>query len=239
MSPGRQTSSSGEGSVAEPCVKPLTGSHVDPLRLREVVSQGSRTPCSSQTSWWPTNVRYFTGYLRNVRHRQFWKQERFKTCRRSGGEGTSPLVAILVWEWVEAEAILMVIARRLLGCCSGSTRWWRRRAAVDVNERLEARVASSSVAEPESTELVAPPSQDPPLVPPRPGGKASVRKRGGQHGHEGKYGWLLPPERVHDSSSTGPSGAGRVRTSSSRGSASTGSSLLGVRSRSRRPSRSG
>ena len=43
-----------------------------------------------------------------------------------------------------------------------------------------------------------PPSQDPPSAPPRPRGKGSGRKRGGQHGHEGRYRRLLPPEQVDE-----------------------------------------
>ena len=52
---------------------------------------GSQTPCSSQTSWWPTNVRVLHGYLRNVRHRQSWKQERFKIWEFAGFLVRSPL----------------------------------------------------------------------------------------------------------------------------------------------------
>jgi len=68
---------------------------------------------------------------------------------------------------------------------------------VEANERLEARVAElERRLNRSSRNSSLPPSQDPPSAPPRPGGKGSGRKRGGQHGHEGKHRRLLPPERV-------------------------------------------
>jgi len=70
---------------------------------------------------------------------------------------------------------------------------------VDANERLEARVAElERRLNRSSRNSSLPPSQDPPSAPPRPRGKGSGRKRGGQHGHEGKYRRLLPPEQVDE-----------------------------------------
>ena len=70
---------------------------------------------------------------------------------------------------------------------------------VEANERLEARVAElERRLNRSSRNSSLPPSQDPPSAPPRPGGKGSGRKRGGQHGHEGRYRRLLPPERVDE-----------------------------------------
>ena len=70
---------------------------------------------------------------------------------------------------------------------------------VGANERLEARVAElERRLNRSSRNSSLPPSQDPPSAPPRPGGKGSGRKRGGQHGHEGKYRRLLPSERVDE-----------------------------------------
>jgi transposase len=70
---------------------------------------------------------------------------------------------------------------------------------VAANERLEARVAElERRLNRSSRNSSLPPSQDPPSVPPRPGGEGSGRKRGGQHGHEGRYRRLLPPERVDE-----------------------------------------
>ena len=94
----------------------------------------------------------------------------------------------------------MVIARRLLGLLlrlddlvAANER------LVEANERLEARVAElERRLNRSSRNSSLPPSQDPPSAPPRPGGKGSGRKRGGQHGHEGKYRRLLPPERVDE-----------------------------------------
>jgi transposase len=74
------------------------------------------------------------------------------------------------------------------------------RRLVDANERLEARVAElERRLNRSSRNSSLPPSQDPPSAPPpRPRGKGSGRKRGGQHGHEGKYRRLLPPEQVDE-----------------------------------------
>jgi transposase len=70
---------------------------------------------------------------------------------------------------------------------------------VDANERLEARVAElERRLNRSSRNSSLPPSQDPPSAPPRPRGKGSGRKRGGQHGHEGKYRRLLAPEQVDE-----------------------------------------
>ena len=70
---------------------------------------------------------------------------------------------------------------------------------VEANERLEARVAElERRLNRSSRNSSLPPSQDPPSAPPRPGGKGSGRKRGGQHGHEGRYRRLLPSERVDE-----------------------------------------
>jgi Transposase IS66 family/Family of unknown function (DUF6444) len=70
---------------------------------------------------------------------------------------------------------------------------------VEANERLEGRVAElERRLNRSSRNSSLPPSQDPPSAPPRPGEKGSGRKRGGQHGHEGKYRRLLPPERVDE-----------------------------------------
>ena len=70
---------------------------------------------------------------------------------------------------------------------------------VDANERLEARVAElERRLNRSSRNSSLPPSQDPPSAPPRPRGKGSGRKRGGQHGHEGRYRRLLPPGQVDE-----------------------------------------
>jgi transposase len=70
---------------------------------------------------------------------------------------------------------------------------------VEANERLEARVAElERRLNRSSRNSSLPPSQDPPSAPPRPRGQGSGRKRGGQHGHEGRYRRLLPPERVDE-----------------------------------------
>jgi transposase InsO family protein len=80
---------------------------------------------------------------------------------------------------------------------------------VDANERLEARVAElERRLNRSSRNSSLPPSQDPASAPPRPRGKGSGRKRGGQHavsviadaylaGHEGRYRRVLPPEKAH------------------------------------------
>jgi transposase len=73
------------------------------------------------------------------------------------------------------------------------------RRLVEANERLEARVAElERRLNRSSRNSSLPPSQDPPSAPPRPRGKGSGRKRGGQHGHEGRYRRLLPPEQVDE-----------------------------------------
>jgi transposase len=70
---------------------------------------------------------------------------------------------------------------------------------VEANGRLEARVAElERRLNRSSRNSSLPPSQDPPSAPLRPSGKGSGRKRGGQHGHEGRYRRLLPPERVDE-----------------------------------------
>src|SRR5438876_10185875 len=70
---------------------------------------------------------------------------------------------------------------------------------VEANQRLEARVAElERRLNRSSRNSSLPPSQDPPSAPPRPGGKGSVRGRGGQPGHEGKHRRLVPPERVDE-----------------------------------------
>ena len=70
---------------------------------------------------------------------------------------------------------------------------------VEANLRLEGRVAElERRLNRSSRNSSLPPSQDPPSAPPRLGGKGSGRKRGGQHGHEGKHRRLLPPERVDE-----------------------------------------
>ena len=73
------------------------------------------------------------------------------------------------------------------------------RRLVEANERLEARVAElERRLNRSSRNSSLPPSQDPPSAPPRPRGKGSGRTRGGQHGHEGRYRRLLPPEQVDE-----------------------------------------
>ena len=73
------------------------------------------------------------------------------------------------------------------------------RRLVEANERLEARVAElERRLNRSSRNSSLPPSQDPPSARPRPRGKGSGRKRGGQHGHEGRYRRLLPPEQVDE-----------------------------------------
>jgi hypothetical protein len=70
---------------------------------------------------------------------------------------------------------------------------------VDANERLEARVAElERRLNRSSRNSSLPPSQDPPSAPRRPRGEGSGRKRGRQHGHEGRYRQLLPPEQVDE-----------------------------------------
>src|SRR6266704_7194611 len=70
---------------------------------------------------------------------------------------------------------------------------------VAANQRLEARVAElERRLNRSSRNSSLPPSQDPPSAPPRPRGKGSGRKRGGQHGHEGRYRRLLPPGQVDE-----------------------------------------
>jgi transposase len=70
---------------------------------------------------------------------------------------------------------------------------------VDANERLEARVVElERRLNRSSRNSSLPPSQDPPSAPPRPRGKESDRKRGGQHGHGGRYRRLLPPGQVDE-----------------------------------------
>jgi transposase len=70
---------------------------------------------------------------------------------------------------------------------------------VEANGRLEERVAElERRLNRSSRNSSLPPSQDPPSAPPRPRGEGSGRKRGGQHGHEGRYRRLLPPERVDE-----------------------------------------
>ena len=73
------------------------------------------------------------------------------------------------------------------------------RRLVEANERLEARVAElERRLNRSSRNSSLPPSQDPPSAPPRPRGKGSGRKRGGQHGHEGRHRRLLPSDRVDE-----------------------------------------
>jgi transposase len=70
---------------------------------------------------------------------------------------------------------------------------------VEANERLEARVGElERRLNRSSRNSSLPPSQDPPSAPPRPRGKGSGRKRGGQEGHQGRYRRLLPPEQVDE-----------------------------------------
>ena len=70
---------------------------------------------------------------------------------------------------------------------------------VEANQRLEARVVElERRLNRSSRNSSLPPSQDPPSVPPRPGGTGSDRGRGGQPGHEGRHRRLLPPERVDE-----------------------------------------
>jgi transposase len=70
---------------------------------------------------------------------------------------------------------------------------------VEANERLEARVVElERRLNRSSRNSSLPPSQDPPSAPPRPRASESGRKRGGQHGHEGRYRQLLPREQVDE-----------------------------------------
>src|SRR6266511_5962608 len=70
---------------------------------------------------------------------------------------------------------------------------------IEANERLEARVAElERRLKRSSRNSSLPPSQDPPSAPPRPRAEGSGKKRGGQHGHEGRYRRLLPPEQVDE-----------------------------------------
>jgi transposase len=70
---------------------------------------------------------------------------------------------------------------------------------VAANERLEGRVSELERRLSRSSRNSSlPPSQDPPSAPPRPRGKGSGRKRGGQQGHEGRHRRLVPPEEVDE-----------------------------------------
>ena len=70
---------------------------------------------------------------------------------------------------------------------------------VEANERLEARVGElERRLDRSSRNSSLPPSQDPPSAPRRARGEGSGRKRGGQHGHEGRYRRLLSPEQVDE-----------------------------------------
>jgi transposase len=69
---------------------------------------------------------------------------------------------------------------------------------VEANERLEARVAElERRLNRSSRNSSLPPSQDPPSAP-RPRGKGSGRRRGGQPGHEGRHRQLLAPGQVDE-----------------------------------------
>ena len=94
----------------------------------------------------------------------------------------------------------MVIARRLIGLLLRLDELVAaNERLVEANERLEARVSElERRLNRSSRNSSLPPSQDPPSAPPRPRGKGSGRKRGGQHGHEGRYRRLLAPERVDE-----------------------------------------
>jgi hypothetical protein len=47
------------------------------------------------------------------------------------GEGTSvPAANVFVWSGLRLWRFLMVIVRRLLGCCFGSGSWWRRTSGL-------------------------------------------------------------------------------------------------------------
>lgn len=103
-------------------------------------------------------------------------------------------------ERAEAEAILdgdretaVALLLQLVGLVAANQR------LVEANERLEARVVElERRLNRNSRNSSLPPSQDPPSAPARPAGKGSGRKRGGQHGHEGRYRRLLAPERVDE-----------------------------------------
>lgn len=103
-------------------------------------------------------------------------------------------------EWAEAEAILdgdretaVALLLQLGELVAANQR------LVEANERLEARVVElERRLNRNSRNSSLPPSQDPPSAPARPAGKGSGRKRGGQHGHEGRYRRLLAPERVDE-----------------------------------------
>jgi transposase len=103
-------------------------------------------------------------------------------------------------ERVEAEAILDGDRERAVGLLLRLDELVEaNQRLVEANERLEARVAELERRLGRSSRNSSlPPSQDPPSAPPRPRGKGSSRKRGGQRGHEGRYRRLLPPERVDE-----------------------------------------
>jgi hypothetical protein len=103
-------------------------------------------------------------------------------------------------EWAEAEATLDGDRETALGLLLRLDELVEaNQRLVEANERLEARVAElERRLNRSSRNSSLPPSQDPPSVPPRPPGEASGRKRGGQHGHEGQYRRLLPPEQVDE-----------------------------------------
>jgi transposase len=111
---------------------------------------------------------------------------------------------------------------------------------VAANERLEERAAElERRLNRSSGNSSLPPSQDPPSAP-RPRGKGSGRKRGGQEGHKGPgTGGYFHPSGSTRLLSIGRCGAGRARTSSPGLSASMRRSLLAVRSLSCRRSRCG
>jgi transposase len=103
-------------------------------------------------------------------------------------------------ERAEAEAILdgdretaVALLLRLDGLVGANRR------LVEANERLEARVTELERRLSRSSRNSSlPPSQDPPSAPPRPRTRGSGEKRGGQHGHEGRYRRLLPREQVDE-----------------------------------------
>jgi transposase len=103
-------------------------------------------------------------------------------------------------ERVEAEAILDGDREAAIGLLLGLEELVEaNRRLVEASGRLEARVAELERRLSRSSRNSSlPPSQDPPSAPPRPQGKGSGRKRGGQSGHEGRYRRLLAPEQVDE-----------------------------------------
>ena len=168
---------------------------------------GNRTAAHPLRSghFWPSTERALDRTIlarKLLATRQSLPSSRATKSKRSGGGGTWVRVAnvCVCVERAEAEAILdgdreaaIGLLFRLDDLVAANER------LVEANERLEARVAELERRLSRSSRNSSlPPSQDPPSAPPRPRGKGSGRKQGGQPGHEGRYRRLLAPELVDE-----------------------------------------